>query len=319
MITSDLSAATQALNSNDIIAMPTETVYGLAGNALEPLAIEKIYALKQRPAHNPLIVHLRSTEAITEVAAEIPETAWKLAEHFWPGPLTIVLKKKDAVPDIVTAGKPTVAVRVPNHPVALDLLAQLDFPLAAPSANPFASISPTSAEHVEKYFGEQLEVILDGGECIRGLESTIIGFEGETPIVYRLGALSLEQIENIVGSVRTMTDNETAPEAPGMLGRHYAPETDIIVSDNIAQALAANAGKSVGLMLFRDDTPGSGFTHAEVLSSSGDLEEAASRFYAALHRLDSLDIDLIVAEKMPENGLGKTMNDKLRRATHKDH
>ena len=173
MISKDINEAIEELQSDNIIGLPTETVYGLAGNAYSEKAIEKIFALKQRPLYNPLIVHIKSANFLSEVAAEIPEKAQILADAFWPGPMTLVLKKKSHIPGIVTAGKDTVAVRVPSHPIALDLLGQLDFPLAAPSANPFGSISPTCASHVFNYFGDRLKIILDGGDCQRGIESTI--------------------------------------------------------------------------------------------------------------------------------------------------
>jgi len=194
MITTDLAAAVEALTAHQIIAIPTETVYGLAGNAFSEEAIAKIFKLKKRPLYNPLIVHIKSVDFLTKVAQEIPEVALVLAKAFWPGPLTLVLKKRSIIPDIVTAGKDTVAIRVPNHPMTSQLLNELDFPLAAPSANPFGSISPTTAHHVSHYFSEELDVILDGGTCERGIESTIIGFENDLPIVYRLGVITLKII-----------------------------------------------------------------------------------------------------------------------------
>jgi L-threonylcarbamoyladenylate synthase len=185
--TTNIATAAQALIKDEIIAIPTETVYGLAGNAYSENALKKIFELKKRPFYNPLIVHIKSTQFLDMVATDIPDMARKLAEEFWPGSLTLVLKKQSHIPDIVTAGKETVAVRVPNHPVALALLEKLEFPLAAPSANPFGSISPTTAMHVSNYFKENLEIILDGGACQNGIESTIIGFENNQPILYRHG------------------------------------------------------------------------------------------------------------------------------------
>jgi L-threonylcarbamoyladenylate synthase len=182
-------------NKNELIAIPTETVYGLAGNAYSDTAIRKIFELKKRPLLNPLIVHLKSASCIQEVASEIPEIGLKLINQFWPGPLTLILKKQKHISDLMTAGKDTVAVRVPNHPLTLALLNELEFPLTAPSANPFGSISPTNAEHVLSYFGKEIEAILDGGQCEKGLESTIIGFENEKPILYRHGAISMDEIE----------------------------------------------------------------------------------------------------------------------------
>ncbi|MDA0973702.1 MAG: L-threonylcarbamoyladenylate synthase [Bacteroidetes bacterium] len=314
-ITRDLSLAKEALDRNAIIAIPTETVYGLAGSAFSEEAIAKIFALKKRPFYNPLIVHIHSADYLTEVASDLPESAIALAHAFWPGPLTLVLKKKASIPDLVTAGKDTVAVRVPDHPLTLDLLKQLDYPLAAPSANPFGSISPTRASHVQGYFGDDLEVILDGGECQRGLESTIIGFENGLPIVYRLGSLSIERIQAEVGPLLSRTLDDTSPAAPGMLSRHYAPATDTLLSDNVEQLLFSHSGKRIGLLLFQKERHGRPVVHQEILSPSGDLEEAAKGLYAAMHRLDELGLDLIIAERFPDWGLGRTINDKLERAT----
>ncbi len=315
MITTDLSLAKSELQRNAIIAIPTETVYGLAGNAFNEVAIAKIFALKQRPLYNPLIVHIKSAGYLDHVAKDIPQIARQLADKFWPGPLTLVLPKQVVIPDIVTAGKDTVAVRVPSHPMTQDLLQQLDFPIAAPSANPFGSISPTTAQHVDSYFAQDLNVILDGGTCQRGIESTIVGFSEGKAIIYRLGSLAIEAIETEVGKVTIRTLDDHAPAAPGMLSKHYAPKTPTVMSVDIPSTLAAYQGKRIGLLVFQsvhEDIP---LNHQEVLSPSGDLEEAAQRLYAAMHRLDSLDLEVIVAEQFPEIGIGQTLNDKLRRAS----
>ena len=318
MITTNLDLAQEALTANEIIAIPTETVYGLAGNAFSETAIKKIFDLKKRPFYNPLIVHIKSAEYLTNVACNIPEIAVKMAKEFWPGPLTLILNKQQNIPDMVTAGKPTVAVRVPNHPLTLKLLEQLDFPLAAPSANPFGSISSTSAEHVFNYFKNTLEVILDGGECEKGLESTIIGFEENQPVLFRLGAISIEDIEKVTGKVLLKTRGSgTDLTAPGMLSRHYSPATDTYLTDNITEYLKLYRDKKIGLLLFKDSVQRNGIFHQEVLSKSGDLTEAAKELYAALHRLDKLNLDVIIAERFPDIGLGTTINDRLQRAVEK--
>jgi L-threonylcarbamoyladenylate synthase len=317
VITTNLDLAKNALNSNEIIAIPTETVYGLAGNAYSEEAIGKIFALKKRPLYNPLIVHIKSAEFLTKVACDIPELAIKLANDFWPGPLTLVLKKQAFIPDLVTAGKNTVAIRVPNHPLALNLLDQLEFPLAAPSANPFGSISPTSALHVYHYFKDDVGIILDGGECEKGIESTIIGFENNQPVVYRLGSLSIEDIESKIGKVFTKTNNDTAPIAPGMLSRHYAPLTDTYLTNDIEKLIQSYQDKKIGLLLFHRQIKNTHVEHQEILSKSRNLKEAAKNLYAALHRLDKLNLDMIIAERLPDVGIGKTLNDKLQRATKK--
>lgn len=318
LIITDLDIAKKALNANAIIAIPTETVYGLAGNAFSETAIKKIFELKKRPFYNPLIVHIKSAAYLTEVACNFPEIALQLAEKFWPGPLTLILKKLPKIPDLITAGKDTVAVRIPNHPLTLELLSQLDFPLAAPSANPFGSISPTSAAHVANYFKENLEIILDGGDCEKGLESTIIGFENNKPVLFRLGAISLEDIEKEVGKVLVKNHgNETDLSAPGMLSRHYSPATNTYFTDNIAEQIKLFQNKKIGLLLFKNRIDADNIDHQEILSATGNLEEAAKRLYAALHRLDKLSLDVIIAERFPNYGLGKTINDRLQRAVEK--
>jgi len=318
MITTDINKAKNILLKNELIALPTETVYGLAGNAYNENAIQKIFKLKNRPFYNPLIVHLKSADCIGDVAQKIPESALLLADKFWPGPLTLVLTKQEHISDLITAGKETVAIRVPNHPTALALLDSLDFPLVAPSANPYRSISPTSAAHVFNYFGEALEVVLDGGECEKGLESTIIGFENDQPVLYRLGSISIEDIEKIVGKLSVTTNNDTSPNAPGMLSRHYAPKTETYLTNDISELLRRFEGKKIGLLLFKNKIQNKNIIHQETLSNSGDLEEAAKNLYAAMHRLDQSKLDVIIAERMPDTGLGMTINDKLVRATKKN-
>lgn len=317
MLTTDITKAKEALQSNELIAIPTETVYGLAGNAYDETALKKIFELKKRPFYNPLIVHLKSASCMYDVATDIPENALKLAKKFWPGPITLVLKKQAHISDLITAGKDTVAVRVPNHPVALALLEKLEFPLAAPSANPFGSISPTTAAHVLNYFGDNLKVILDGGECANGLESTIVGFENNQVILYRHGSISVEEIEKIVGKLMIITSNDKSPNAPGMLSRHYAPMTDTYLTDTISELIQSFKGKRIGLLLFKNHSTDNTIRHQEVLSPSGDFTEAAKNLYAAMHRLDHSKLDVILAERLPNIGLGKTINDKLERATKK--
>jgi L-threonylcarbamoyladenylate synthase len=317
VITTNLSEAKQVLINGDIIAIPTETVYGLAGNAYSESAVKKIFALKKRPFFNPLIVHIKSAAFLSEVATDVPEIAIKLAEKFWPGPLTLVLKKQAHIPHTVTAGKETVAIRVPNHPLTLELLKNLEFPLAAPSANPFGSISPTCAAHVWGYFKDELDVILDGGACEKGVESTIIGFEGNQPILYRHGSVALEDIEKVVGSVKIIVNNDDKPDAPGMLSRHYAPQTDTFLTDDVSALIHTFLDKKIGLLLFKDEITEGGIVHQEILSKTGNTNEAAKNLYAAMHRLDKSNLDVIIAERLPNTGLGKTINDRLERAIKK--
>ena len=311
----DLKRAKELLERGELVAIPTETVYGLAGNALNPKAIDKIYALKQRPKNNPLIVHLASIEQLESIADEIPEAAWKLAKAFWPGSLSLILKKKDCIPTEATAGKETLAARVPNHPLTLELLALLDFPLVAPSANPYQAISPTTAAHVKKAFGKKLEIVLDGGECQKGLESTIVGFEHDKPLIYRLGSISKEQIEAVVGKVELRNKSQAGGIAPGLSQKHYAPQTPTVFCESAEAYLKNVQDKKVGILVFSKVATTLNAHKVEVLSPSGSLEEAAKNLYAALHRLDEANLELIITEKFPDHGLGKTINDKLKRAS----
>ncbi len=315
IISSDIDKAVEILVANDLVSIPTETVYGLAGNAFSAVAINKIFAMKERPHFNPLIVHIHSIDQLSDIVAEIPHKAKLLADKFWPGPLTLVLKKTHNIPDLVTDGKDTVAVRIPNHPVTLQLLKKLPFPLAAPSANPFGSISPTKAVHVEQYFKGKLQMVLEGGDCKNGIESTIIGFEDGEPVLYRHGAISLEDISAVVGDVKVRNKKEVAPDAPGMLERHYAPNTKTVLVDDIDEYLNRNFTLNIGAITFKKSSKPNNVAKLEVLSADGNLKEAASNLYSTLHYLDSLGLDLIVAERFPDYGLGKSINDRLERAT----
>jgi L-threonylcarbamoyladenylate synthase len=317
IISTDISKAVTILNNDELVAIPTETVYGLAGNIFSKKAIQLIFETKKRPFFNPLIVHIPSVEVLPNIVRYIPEKAQRLADAFWPGPLTLVLPKKSTIPDVITAGKDTVAVRIPNHPVALELLSQLDYPLAAPSANPFGSISPTTAQHVENYFKDAIKMVLDGGSCQRGIESTIIGFEGDEPIIYRLGSTSIEAIENVVGPIEIKNKKDIAPDAPGMLERHYAPSTRTILTGDISEAIKKHADKRIGVLSFSKTFEHDAVAFQIVLSESTNLPEAASKLYDALHQLDKQELDIIIAERFPDFGLGKSINDRLQRATVK--
>lgn len=315
IISKDISKAVALLNQEKLVAIPTETVYGLAGNIFSEKAIDSIFKTKQRPLFNPLIVHIPSIDYLESIVARIPEKAKLLAEVFWPGPITLVLKKKEVIPDVITAGKDTVAVRIPNHPITLELLKQLDFPLAAPSANPFNRISPTSAEHVESYFKNDIKMVLDGGTCTSGIESTIIGFENDEPIIYRLGSTSIEDIENIVGSVEIKNKKNSVPNAPGMLARHYAPNTKTILVTDISDAIKQFQGKNIGILAFENEIKNKAIKFQIVLSKTGNVSEAATNLYSALHQLDEQDLDIIIAERLPNHDIGKSINDRLQRAT----
>jgi L-threonylcarbamoyladenylate synthase len=307
----DVVQAGQLLAAGNVVGIPTETVYGLAGNALSIEAVLTIYRVKNRPAFDPLILHTNSLDRLSDYVTELPEPARRLAETFWPGPLTLLLPKHERVPDLVTSGLPTVAVRVPNHSLTLALLASLDFPLAAPSANPFGYISPTTAQHVADQLGDQVPYILDGGPASVGLESTIVGFEQGTPVVYRLGGMALDQIEAIVGPVDVRSHSTSNPKAPGMLSSHYAPRVPLILlpaGSNPAPSPRA------GALAFRQPFSGIPAAQQRILSETGDLNEAAKNLFAYLRQLDTLDLDLIYAETVPAQGPGAAINDRLRRA-----
>ncbi len=307
----DISLARQYLEADELVAVPTETVYGLAGNALHSSAVAKIFEAKERPSFDPLIIHVPDAQHLERYVTAIPKQAVQLINHFWPGPLTLVLRKKEIIPDLVTAGLDAVGVRCPDHPLTHQLLRQLDFPLAAPSANPFGYVSPTTAEHVEKQLGSKIPYILDGGPCKVGIESTIIGFENGEPMIYRRGGISNEAIERVIGPVESRLHSTSNPKAPGQLQSHYAPRKPFLLG-NIDQLMATVKGKKFGVLRFKNAK-----NQAEseiVLSPSESVAEAAQNLFAALRQLDAMNIDLIIAEKVPDIGIGKAINDRLTRA-----
>jgi L-threonylcarbamoyladenylate synthase len=308
--------AAEIIKKGGIVAFPTETVYGLGADAFNPIAVARVFEAKRRPYFDPLIVHVDHHIDLEKLVIEIPSNARKLIERFWPGPLTIVLLKREEVPDIVTAGLSTVAVRMPNHPMALSLIKLADCPIAAPSANPFGYLSPTTAEHVRDQLSDQIDFVLDGGPCEVGVESTIISFSEEKPRLLRPGGVSLEEIESVIGKVEINPNELEKPSAPGMLPRHYAPRTPIVL-DWDEKNLDIYKNKKIGLLAFQEPRNHLKFKSVEVLSKKGDLREAAANLFAAIRRLDALNLDLIVAESIPEIGLGRAIMDRLRRASGK--
>lgn len=313
MIGKDLAQAKQLLEAGQLVAIPTETVYGLAGNALDEQAVLEIFRVKNRPAFDPLIVHTDSFERIADFVREIPEKALLLAQHLMPGALTLLLPKSDLIPDLVTSGLDRVAVRIPNHSLTRSLLSSLPFPLAAPSANPFGYISPTTARHVEQQLGSQIPYILDGGPCEVGLESTIVGFENDEPVIYRKGGMAIETIERLVGKVRVQAHSSSNPLAPGMLKSHYAPRTPLQLVERLQLPVTNHQSpvNRVGILSFQTNY---GAEYQEILSPTGDVSEAARHLFAAMRRLDQLGLDVIYAELVPDEGLGKAINDRLKRA-----
>jgi L-threonylcarbamoyladenylate synthase len=305
--------AAEIIKKGGIVAFPTETVYGLGADAFNALAVARIFEVKGRPYFDPLIVHVASPDNVGKLVREIPASAMKLMERFWPGPLAVVLLKANNIPDIVTAGLPTVAIRMPSHPMALSLIKESGCPIAAPSANPFGYLSPTTAEHVREQLGDRVDLILDGGPCLVGVESTIVSFLKGKPRLLRPGGVPLEEIESIIGRVE-VSPTEDKPSAPGMLPRHYAPRTPIVLDSN-EKNIESYQKKNIGLLAFQEKKGHLKFTHVEILSEKGDLREAAANLFAAIRRLDSLKLDLILAEPIPEIGLGRAIMDRLRRAS----
>lgn len=309
----ELRRAAALLREGGVVAFPTETVYGLGANALDARAVAQVFQIKQRPRFDPLIVHVCSMDQARHMAAEWPEAAVDLARRFWPGPLTLVLPKSGDVPDIVTSGLPTVAVRMPDHPLALALIAEAGVPVAAPSANTFGHISPTTADHVRKHLGEVIDMVLDGGPCRVGLESTIVSLVGGEPALLRAGGAPVEELERVLGPIRRSGSNPGRPMSPGQLPRHYAPRTPLVLCDDGTEPPAS---ARTGLLTLRPPRGAGRFAAVEVLSADGDLAEAAANLFAALHRLDGAKLDAIVAFRVPEAGLGLAINDRLRRAAH---
>ncbi|MBI1345642.1 threonylcarbamoyl-AMP synthase [bacterium] len=314
-VTTDVALAAAVIRRGGIVAVPTETVYGLGGNALDRNAVARIFAAKQRPTFDPLIVHVPDFAAVSAVASEISEPAERLARRFWPGPLTIVLPKQAAISELVTSGLPTVGVRVPRHPLMQELLTQSGCPIAAPSANRFGRLSPTRVEHVLDQLGDVIDLVLDGGPCTVGVESTIVKIEGETATVLRPGGLSIDELQTVIPDVRlATTESPTAPEAPGMLPQHYAPRTEIVIAEG--ELPRPPSGIRWGLLTL---TPchAAGYAVHRVLSDEGDLIVAAARFFETLHELDRSSLQRIVAVPFPNTGLGIALNDRLRRAATK--
>ena len=313
-IGTEIALAEALLKQDKCVGIPTETVYGLAANALSEEAVAKIFSIKKRPAFDPLIVHIADIRQIHDFVTTLPTKAIELAKTFWPGPLTMLLPKKEIIPDITTSGLKSVGIRIPAHPIALQLLKQLPFPLAAPSANPFGYISPTCAMHVANQLGEEIEFILDGGDCVVGLESTIVDFTCEQPVVRRWGAITAEMLTNVLGTISADQTSTSQPQAPGMLHSHYAPRIPIVVGERNELLERVHATRCATLS-FRD--PWSSQQNL-ILSRQGNLLEAARNLFRFMRELDSLqNIECIYAEWVPEEGIGVAINDKLKRASYR--
>jgi len=311
LIGSDIAHAATVLKSGGTVGIPTETVYGLAGNGLKKSAITRIFEIKNRPFFDPLILHIGNQDQVRDLVLEIPAPLQDLIDAFWPGPLTVLLPKSDRVPDLVTSGLPRVAIRMPNQPLTLSLLQQLDFPLAAPSANPFGYVSPTRAHHVADQLGDQVDYILDGGPCEIGVESTIVGMEENQVVVYRKGGLPIEEIEKIVGIVRVNSTSSSQPDAPGMLMQHYAPRTPVKIAKDWPGPWEPRVA-FLGWQTYHAAIP---LANQLLLSPGGSLPEAAYHLFDYLRQMDQWNLDVILTEWLPDEGLGRAINDKLKRAT----
>lgn len=297
-----------------LVAIPTETVYGLAANALNEKAVLSIFEAKQRPFFDPLIIHVSSLEEAKNYAYFAEKRLLLLAERFWPGPLTLLLPKKDLVPDLVTSGLTQVAVRVPNHPLSLELLGKTKLPLAAPSANPFGYVSPTEPGHVNKQLGTKVDYILDGGPCTVGIESTIVGIEDDFVCVFRLGGLSLEEIEKTVGPVQLRINNSSDPKAPGQLKNHYAPKKPLFVGD-LKELIPKYTTKKITVLCFGKEPEPHENMQILNLSESQTPEEAALNLFKFLRLADENSTELVLCQSLPDKGLGRAINDRLKRAS----
>ncbi len=321
-----IQKAKKLLEAGHVVAFPTETVYGLGANAFDQAAVAKIFAIKSRPAINPLIVHIKDATRLTTVArideGSLCERRVNRLISLWPGPLSLVLPKQSTIPDNVTAGLNTVAVRIPAHPIALNLLSVIDFPLAAPSANLSSEVSPTSADHVWQSLGDRVELIIDGGSCLVGLESTVLAITNEVPTILRPGAITREQLEDALGekvgilktgAAAELCDKEIIHSSPGLLFKHYAPKTPITIRNTVSME---DLPEKVGLISFKpmptDKTIP--YERAIYLSEDENLDEIAKNLFATIRELDLLNLDLILIDVCREDGLGIAIMDRIRRA-----
>ncbi len=311
----EIAVAADLLRRGHLVAFPTETVYGLGADALNPGAVARVFEAKGRPSFDPLIVHISDWDMLADLVTAITPLERRLMQRCWPGPLTIVMPKSSTVPDLVTAGLPRVGVRWPDHAIAQRLITLAGRPVAAPSANRFGGISPTTAEHVLEQLGDRIDAVIDGGPCRVGLESTVVEVRGDTIVVLRLGGVTVETLSRIAEvEIDVAHVDKLAQSAPGRLSRHYAPATHLTITKDWEQV---PAGADVGVLSFRHVPNSERFGQVEILSSSGSLVEAATNFFAALSRLDAAGLRLIVAERFPDEGLGRALNDRLERASRR--
>lgn len=316
MITKDLNNAKEVLENCGIIGLPTETVYGIAGSAFSDEAIHKIYAIKNRPFENPLILHLADKDQLSALVTHIPDEIEILMKTFSPGPITFLLPKSKKVLDSLTAGKPNVAIRIPSHPVAYQLLSELEFPLVAPSANPFQRVSSVTAQQVEDYFSNDELLILDGGQTNYGIESTIVGFENGRVTLYREGFITISQIEKVINTTIVNKTQSKVVEAPGMYKKHYAPNCEIIIARDIMREIERWKDKNIGLLLLKPMI-NQLVPFSISLSNNGDTKEALSNLYNALHSLERQKVEVIITHLFPNDDYGNIINDRILKASYK--
>ena len=307
--------AAKLLKAGEVVAIPTETVYGLAGNAFEPKALAKIFAAKERPTFDPLIVHIADITTLADVAKDIPDSAYKLAEAYWPGPMTLILPKKDCSPDLCTSGLQSVAVRFPSHPVAQAIIKESGLPLAAPSANLFKHVSPTTAQHVADQLASRIAGIVDGGPCTVGVESSIVSLTGEIPTVLRPGAITPEMVKKVLGRVAIKESTSKpgeAMQAPGQCDTHYRPQVPLYFGQ-VPEGFALPP-HTVRIAFGNTEGP---IPETVNLSKTGDMLEATAKLYAFMHDLDKPENELILVDPIPNEGVGMAINDRLKRASIK--
>ena len=311
-----VARAVDLLRNGEVVALPTETVYGLAADALKPIAVAKLFEAKDRPRFDPLIVHLPSHDwlgRIVDLPVQDRQLILRLADKFWPGPFTMVLQKREIVPEIVTAGLDTVAVRISAHPVFAESVCEVDQPLAAPSANRFGCVSPTTAHHVMDELGGRIPLIIDGGPAEHGIESTVVAVRGGKIDILRRGPITAEQLSEF-GNVDIVMPSRKI-SAPGQLSSHYSPKTRLRLIDN-AESFLPQENQRVGLLAWNPVEPEKKFSAVRLLSERQDLREAAANLFRHLRELDQSALDLIVAERVPCRGLGAAILDRLERASH---
>lgn len=310
----NIEKAAHVILKGGLVSFPTETVYGLGGNALDPRAVARIFEAKARPSFDPLITHIAELEMLDRIADVKNNRTFDIIDRFWPGSLTLIVPKRDIIPGIVTSGLQTMAVRMPDHPTALELIRLSSGAVAAPSANPFGYLSPTTAAHVDELLGDKIEMVLEGGTCRIGVESTVLDVTGDRPMVLRPGGIALETIKELIPDVEIFNRETISPIAPGQLKMHYSPTKPLHIVDSVSMVSDRDR---CGALLFRDGPDTAGFSAVETLSSEGDPVEAAARLFVALHNLDKSGIDRIYAERIPEEGLGRAVMDRIYKASEK--